>query len=154
MTSLKKNSASSAADEGLSHGVLILTLILLGAIWGGSFVLQRVAAPAFGPFPLVFIRLALGTLILAPFLWRVRRRFTRLTWLRLAGVGLLTSTIPFALFAWGAEQAPAAVGAITNSLTAAFAAIAGWVLFRERISVMRTCGIIVGFFACRRCIGR
>ncbi|HWX74961.1 MAG TPA: hypothetical protein VNZ05_06630, partial [Solirubrobacteraceae bacterium] len=37
-----------------------LELILLGAIWGGSFLFMRVAAADFGPLPLVEARLALG----------------------------------------------------------------------------------------------
>ena len=147
----------SAAVSGISNTPFIggqswrsislqgATLVALGAIWGGSFVLQRAAAPWFGAFPLVFLRLALGAMVLAPFLWRARRQFRGLMWLRLVGVGLLTSAIPFALFAWGAERAPAAVGAITNSLTAPFAALVGLLLFHERISVLRTVGICVGF---------
>src|SRR5690606_7229514 len=45
-----------------------LELLVLGAIWGGSFMLQRVAAPAFGPLALVELRVFFGTLVLLPFL--------------------------------------------------------------------------------------
>ena len=138
-------SSVGATSPWREYGVLISALILLGALWGGSFVLQRITAGSFGAFPLVFVRLALGALALSPFLWRVRKRLTRGTWLKFAGVGLLTSAIPFALFAWGAEQAPASVGAITNSLTAPFAALVGWVVFHNRISIVRTLGIFLGF---------
>ncbi|MGH8028118.1 MAG: EamA/RhaT family transporter, partial [Pseudoxanthomonas sp.] len=40
-----------------------LELLLLGAIWGGSFLFMRVAAKPFGAFALVDIRLALGALV-------------------------------------------------------------------------------------------
>ena len=37
------------------------------------------------------------------------------------------------------------MGAITNSLTAPFAALVGWLLFHERVSALRAVGICVGF---------
>jgi drug/metabolite transporter (DMT)-like permease len=102
-----------------------LELILLGAIWGASFLFMRIAATDFGPFALVEVRLALGALILTPFLWRQKSSFTRKSIVRLAGIGLINSAIPFVLFAWGAERAPAGIGAITNAMTVMFAALAG-----------------------------
>ena len=100
-----------------------LELLLLGAIWGGSFLFMRVAAKDFGPLPLVGVRLVSGVLILLPFLWRARERITRAHWLRFAVIGALNSAIPFSLFAWGAERAPAGIGAIANSMTVLFAAL-------------------------------
>jgi drug/metabolite transporter (DMT)-like permease len=123
----------------------ISCLLALGLIWGASFALQRVAAPSFGPIPLVCIRLTLGAAILLPFLWRARGLLSHGIVLRLAAVSLLSQSIPFLLFAWAAERAPAAIGAITNSLTAPFAALVGVVAFGERISWTRVGGIVLGF---------
>ena len=52
-----------------------LELGLLAAMWGASFMFQRVAAPEFGTLPLVEIRLGLGALVLLPFLWVARQSF-------------------------------------------------------------------------------
>src|ERR1700753_3419440 len=90
-------------------------LIGLAAIWGGSFLFMRVAASDFGSFALVGGRLLLGALVLLPFLWRARAQFNRRLWLRLAGIGVINSALPFALFAWGAERAPAGGGAHAKS---------------------------------------
>src|SRR5579885_3724556 len=87
-------------------------LIALAAIWGGSFLFQRVAAKDFGPLPLVEVRLALGALMLLPFLMRERARFKLSRWPAIIGVGAIATTLPFLLFAWGAERAPAGIGAI------------------------------------------
>jgi len=54
-----------------------LELIVLGAIWGASFLFMRIGAADFGPFALVEIRLGLGAIILFPFLWRERARSPR-----------------------------------------------------------------------------
>jgi drug/metabolite transporter (DMT)-like permease len=122
-----------------------LELTLLGAIWGGSFLFMRVAAADFGPLPLVEVRLALGGLVLTPFLWRARAQFTASLWLRIAGIAAINSVIPFTLFAWGAERAPAGIGAITNAMTVMFTYLVAFLFFGERISARRLIGLTAGF---------
>jgi len=120
-------------------------LTLLGAVWGGSFLFMRVAAADFGPFALVDVRLALGALILLPFLWRDRARFTPGVWLRIAGIATINSVLPFVLFAWGAERAPAGIGAITNAMTVMFAALVAFLFYGEHIGPRRWIGLVAGF---------
>lgn len=122
-----------------------LELGLLGAIWGASFMFMRVAAPEFGSTPLVAIRLGLGAIILLPFLWRERRAFDRHLWPRLALIGAINSAIPFTLFAWAAQRAPAGVGAITNSMAVLFAALVAFLFYGEKIGARRAVALIAGF---------
>jgi len=119
-------------------------LTALGAIWGGSFLFMRIAAPDFGPVGLVEVRIVLGALSLMPFLWRARQAITGALWLRLAIVGVMNSAIPFTLFAWGAERAPAGIGAIANSMTPLFTALVAFAVWREAISMTRAIALIVG----------
>jgi len=122
-----------------------IELILLGSIWGASFLFMRIAAADFGPFALVEVRLGLGAMTLLPFLWRARANFTRGSIWRLAAIGVINSAIPFLLFAWGAERAPAGIGAITNAMTVLFAALMAFVLYREHIGRLRLIGLLAGF---------
>ena len=122
-----------------------LELLLLGAIWGGSFLFMRVAAKPFGAFALVDIRLALGALVMLPFLWRDRAAFTRGIWPKLALIALINSAIPFLLFAWAAQRSPAAIGAICNAMTVLFAALVAFLFFGEKIGVRRALALLVGF---------
>lgn len=137
----------AVAPDARSRGDWLtpLELLLLGAIWGGSFFFMRVAAAPFGPFALVEMRVLLGALILLPFLWRVRKRLDAMRWRQLAIVGALNSAIPFSLFAWGAERAPAGIGAIANSLTVLCTALVAFALYRERIGARRGIAMLVGF---------
>ena len=123
----------------------ILELTLLGALWGGSFLFMRVATADFGPVALVEVRLALGALLLLPFLLEARRQFTGALLLRLAAIGLINSALPFLLFAWGAERAPAGIGAIANALTVMFAALVAYFMYGEQISPRRIVGLVAGF---------
>lgn len=120
-------------------------LTLLGAVWGASFLFMRIGAAEFGPFALVEVRLALGAGGLFPFLWRERARITGpLRW-RLAGIGVINAAIPFTLFAWGAERAPAGVGAICNALTVLFTALVAWLFYGQRVSLRQALGMLAGF---------
>jgi drug/metabolite transporter (DMT)-like permease len=38
----------------------VALLVILAALWGGSFVFMRVAVPAMGPVPLAFTRVTLA----------------------------------------------------------------------------------------------
>ncbi|SDY90552.1 Threonine/homoserine efflux transporter RhtA [Lysobacter sp. yr284] len=122
-----------------------LELPALAAIWGISFLFMRVAAPAFGPLALVEVRLALGGLVLAPLLWRARAQFPLRLWPKLALVGAINSAVPFALFAWGAERAPAGIGAIASAMTVLFAALVGFAFFGEKIGKRRALALLGGF---------
>jgi drug/metabolite transporter (DMT)-like permease len=122
-----------------------IELTILGGIWGASFLFMRIAATDFGPFALVEVRLLLGALILLPFLWRARAQFTPRLWLHLAWISAINSAIPFVLFAWGAERAPAGIGAITNSLAVMFAALVAFIFYGEQIGPRRAIGMLMGF---------
>ena len=135
----------AAPGVAVNQWLTPVELMVLGAIWGASFLFMRVAAPHFGPFALVEVRLALGTLILLPFLWRARQGLTSAHWLKLAGIGAINSAIPFALFAWAAQRAPAGIGAITNATAVMFTALVAFALYGERIGSRRLIGLIAGF---------
>lgn len=122
-----------------------LELALLGAIWGASFLFMRVAAKDFGAIPLVEVRLGLGSLVLLPFLWRARAQFPLKLWPKLALIGAVNSAIPFMLFAWAAQRAPAGIGAISNAMTVLFTALVGFLFFHEKIGARRSVALVAGF---------
>lgn len=122
-----------------------LELTVLGAIWGASFLFMRVAANDFGAVPLVEVRLGLGALVLLPFLWRARAHFPARLWPKLALIGAINSAVPFVLFAWAAQHAPAGIGAIANAMTVLFTALVGSLFFGEKIGTRRSLALLAGF---------
>ena len=122
-----------------------LELTVLAAIWGASFLFMRVAARDFGALPLVQVRLTLGALVLLPFLWQARAQFPLKRWPMLALIGAINSAVPFALFAWAAQRAPAGIGAITNSLAVLFTALVAFAFYGERIGGKRVAALFGGF---------
>ena len=120
-------------------------LLLLGAVWGSSFLFMRIAAKDFGAFALVEVRLGLGALILLPFLLRVKDRLTTSHWLRFLGIGIINSAAPFVLFAWAAQRAPAGVVAISNATVVMFTSVVAFLMFGEKISRRSALGLLAGF---------
>lgn len=123
----------------------IFGLVALGAIWGASFLFQRVSAPEFGSLPLAELRLAFGALVLLPLLWPRRHLINGRMWLKLAGLGAINSAVPFALFAWASLYAPAGIVAITNATTVLFTALVGALFFGEAIGWRRGSALLIGF---------
>ncbi|MCI0573232.1 MAG: DMT family transporter [Myxococcaceae bacterium] len=133
--------AASPARDWLTP----VELTAVGAIWGGSFLFQRVSAPEFGAVPLMVTRLALGALVLLPMLWKVRGAFSRKHWWQVPLLGVINSAVPFALFAWAAQRAPAGVSAITNSMAVLFTALVAFAAFGEKIGARRAVALFAGF---------
>lgn len=124
----------------------ILELLLLAVLWGGSFLLMRIAAPVLGPIWLIEFRVLLAGLALLPILMRshllpkVRRN-----WLSLLIVGCINSAIPFSLLAFASVSLPAGFTSILNATTPLFGMIVAAVWLKEKLTTTRTIGFILGF---------
>ena len=120
-------------------------LLLLGGIWGFSFIFMRVAAPVFGPLPTSLGRVACGALVLAAML---RFQQTPLAWRRnlrtYAVIGLFNTAIPFSLFAWAALHVPSAYMATANAMAPLFTALFGVLLIGEALTGARLAGLMLG----------
>ena len=46
----------------------VLELLILSVLWGGAYLFTRAAVPAFGPAPLVSLRMGIAALVLLPIL--------------------------------------------------------------------------------------
>jgi drug/metabolite transporter (DMT)-like permease len=132
-------------EPAVARWLTPLELTVLGAIWGASFLFMRVSAREFGALALVEIRLALGALVLLPILWSGRAHFTRKHLGPLLFISAINSAIPFALFAWAAQRAPAGIGAITNATAVMFTALVAFAFYGEQISKRRAIGLVAGF---------
>lgn len=121
-------------------------LMLLAAIWGGSFLFMRLAAPAFGPTALAFVRVAGAALVLWPLLlWRGEAHLLRRHAGALLVLGLTNSALPFVLFGWAALSLPAGLAAIFNAATPMATALIAWAWLGDPLTRWRALGLAVGF---------
>ncbi|MGZ5203962.1 MAG: DMT family transporter [Caldimonas sp.] len=121
-------------------------LIVLAALWGGSFLFMRLAVPAFGPVAVAALRVAGASLMLLPLL-ALRGEFGALLkhWRPIAVVGLTNSALPFLAFAYAAISIDSGVLAIFNSATPLFAAVIAWLWLADRMTPWRIVGLGIGF---------
>ena len=123
----------------------LAALLGLAAVWGGSFLFIRIAAPTLGPFPLVAGRVVLGGLVLWAGLAAFGQRVDlRAHWRKLLVLGALNAAIPFALIATAELRLTASLAAMLNATVPFWAALFGMIWLGERIDTRRAIGLVLG----------
>lgn len=131
-------------------------LLILSALWGGSFFFIGIAVRSVTPLALVLLRVSLASLFL--WAWRLIRReplgllvghapvLTVLT--------LLNNVLPFILFAWAQRTIPSGLASILNATTPIWGVIVAHV-FRhdERMTPGKIAGVLLGFVGVAIMIG-
>ena len=124
----------------------LIDLVCLASLWGASFLFMRIAAPAFGPIPLIELRVAIAALVLAPLL-AARGDTTPLIrhWRPLFVLGLLNTALPFCLFAFSTLHLTGGLAAILNSTSPLWGALIAWAWLGQRPSASGGVGLLLGF---------
>jgi drug/metabolite transporter (DMT)-like permease len=123
--------------------------LLLGVIWGSSFLWIKIAVQEITPILLVSFRLLFGAIGLgfAALFFRPEWPHQRRIWLFLVLFGFTNSAIPYILISWGEQFIDSGVAAILNSTTPLFTMIiAHFFLHDDRITPARLGGLLIGFF--------
>jgi drug/metabolite transporter (DMT)-like permease len=121
-------------------------LLLLGAIWGASFLFIKIGVTEMGPLTFAMLRVLIGSLglLVAIRLSGQRIPTDRQTWQHFAVMGIVGISFPFAAISWGTQYIPSGLSAILNASMPLFTAVlaAGW--GDERLTLHRVGGVMVG----------
>lgn len=133
----------------------LLRLILLAAIWGGSFLFMRIAAPVLGAAVLIEYRVLFAAIFLAVVgLFLKKSLDWKQHWKHYFILGLFNSALPFLMFAFAARTLSASVLAVLNATTPLWGTLIAAVWSRSMVSgkvllglALGTCGValLVGF---------
>jgi drug/metabolite transporter (DMT)-like permease len=123
----------------------IARLLLLAAIWGASFLLNRITAPLLGPVMTAELRTLIAGVALALYFaatgydpeWR---RWGR----QYVIVGILTSGLPFLLWAYAALSLTAGLMSVLNATSPMWGVLWSAILLRERVRARRALGLAIG----------
>lgn len=124
----------------------VVDLLLLSVLWGAAYLFMRAAVPAFGPAPLIALRMAIAVAVLLPLLaWR-----GGLGQLRAHPVALLVQAVPFTalpflMLGFAAQHLTAGLLAVLNATAPLFAALVAHFWFHERLGRWRSVGLVMGF---------
>ena len=121
-------------------------LLLLSAVWGSSFMFTKIAAQDIGAMPTAFGRVAVAALFLVPLLlWKRETASLAQHWKKAFLIGIFNSGIPFAAYAYALLTISTSTGAIANASTALFGAVIAWLWLKDKPSLSRTIGLVLGF---------
>jgi drug/metabolite transporter (DMT)-like permease len=124
----------------------VLELLFLSVLWGGAYLFTRAAVPAFGPAPLVSLRLGIAALILLPIVfYRGGGPQLRANPRALFMVGVPFTALPFLMMTWGALHITAGLSAVLNATAPMFAALLAHFVLKERLGTWRAGGLVLGF---------
>jgi drug/metabolite transporter (DMT)-like permease len=123
----------------------IFRLIVLSAIWGGSFLFLRVAVPEFGPIPLIWLRVTLAAICLSPLLFRKENREA----LRNFSGGMLVmaalgTALPFCLLAYATLTLEVGMTAVINAMTPVFTMLVTLFWIRKSPAALQLIGLAIG----------
>jgi drug/metabolite transporter (DMT)-like permease len=123
------------------------SLLLLGAIWGASFLLIKIGVSEIGPMTLAMLRIAIGATVLGAVLALRRERLPRArrTWAHLAIMAALGVALPFAAISWGTQHIASSLAAILNAAMPLFTFSIVALLGSEPTGLRRLLGILLGF---------
>ncbi|MBC7257699.1 MAG: DMT family transporter [Chloroflexi bacterium] len=122
-------------------------LLLLGTIWGASYMFIKVSVAEITPLTFVVLRTGLGGGLLALFLLlRGRRLPGRSLWKPLFVMGLFNTLIPYGLINWGELYISSALAAILTGTMPLFTVILAHFWSKdERMDWYKAVGVVIGF---------
>ena len=122
-------------------------LLMLAAVWGGSFFLGEIALREVPPLTITLNRVMWALPILALIVLFKGIYVTRSpkVWGAYLVMGALNNAIPFSLIFWGQTQIESGLASILNGTTAMFAAVvAGMLLRDEPLTTNKIIGAALG----------
>lgn len=125
-----------------------LWIVLLGAIWGFSFIFNAVLIREIGPIWVTSFRVGIGALGCWLVLLALRKPVPRepLLWLQLGGLGIIAYAVPFALFPLAQASLASGIAAIINALTPMVTALVSHVwIGGEKATPTKFAGVAIGF---------
>ena len=124
-------------------------LLLLGSVWGASFLFIKVVVEETSPMALVQGRIVFGALAVIAVMAFGPNRSVRASprlWAKVAGLAVLSSIVPFLLISWAEIHIESGTASVLNSTMPLFTALfACVILVDERMTWLRLSGLLLGF---------
>lgn len=124
-------------------------LILLGSIWGASYLFIKVGGEVVPPLTLVFSRTAIASVVLFVTL-RVKGervpRWNDAIWKWFVLMGVINTVVPYTLITWGELYISSGLAAILIATLPIFTVLlAHWLTHDEKITPRKLLGVMAGF---------
>lgn len=121
-----------------------LMMLLLGALWGASFLMIKRAVAVYTPMQMAMWRMVLATVVYIPVAAAYWSKIDWKRWKPLLVVAFCGSAIPNFLFAVAEQHVNSSLAGVLNSLTPLFTMILGFLFFNMKVGKWRALGIVLG----------
>lgn len=124
-----------------------LSILALGLIWGGTFMVISLALRGYGPVTVATARTTLGALAVLGLLRLTGRRLPRsaAVWRSAVPIGLLSTALPFFLLSWGQQSLPSAFAGLSMASVPLFVLPLAHLFSDEPLSPRKALGFGLGF---------
>jgi drug/metabolite transporter (DMT)-like permease len=129
-------------------------LLLLSALWGGSFLFIRIAAPVLGPVRLIELRVLIAGVALLLYMLVTRSPLDlRARWRHYLVIGIINSAIPFTLIATAELFLTAGLAATLNATSPLFGAVVAAMWIKEALTKKKVIGLALGLLGVSVLVG-
>lgn len=125
-----------------------LSILFLGVVWGGTFMVVSFALRGYGPVTVATARVVLGAIALmtlAVILGRPMPGREPRLWAYILPIGLLSSALPFTLLSWGQSYVPSAFAGLSMAAVPLFVLPLAYLFADEILSKNKVMGFGLGF---------
>lgn len=122
-------------------------IILLGTLWGASFLFVEILLDLINPFLIVYLRVSIASILLLLFLYfsKIKFKLSKKITFNLFIMALLNNIIPFLFIAYGQKTTTGGLASILNANTSLITIIlAAMFIPNEKLTLNRFVGVIVG----------
>lgn len=133
-----------------------LSILALGVIWGGTFMVVTIALRGYGPITVACARTTLGAMALLALSQILRRPWPkpdRRMIAFLVAIGITNTALPFVLLSWGQQYVPSAFAGVSMAALPLFVLPLAHVFSDEPLSRNKLVGVVVGFIGAIVLIG-
>lgn len=125
-----------------------LLLMALVAMWGSSFMFNRIAIDTLPPWTIVAGRICLAAIVLTVIVYAVGKRLPALgkTWAPFVLIAVIGNAMPFYLITWGQQSIESALAGILMAIMPLTTLVlAHFLIAGEHLTRQRATGFAIGF---------
>jgi drug/metabolite transporter (DMT)-like permease len=125
-------------------GVQWVMLLILGFIWGTSYILMKRGLVAFPAGQVAALRLSIACIVLLPWSILNFRKLNRKNFISILIISLMGIGIPAFLFTNAQTQVSSSVAGVLNSLTPLFTLLIGIWMYNAKSNISSLIGVFLG----------
>ena len=122
----------------------IITLCILGLIWGSSFILMKKGLSTYSPIEITLYRIFIVFIVFFPLGIRSFFKIPKKIAFILLVSAVIGSVIPYFLFIKAQTKIDSSLNGILNSITPLFTLLFGVVLFKQKTNLRSVTGVVIG----------